>query len=295
LEFKDKSFLIAGCGYVGTALGERLLREGGEVWGICRQEASIKKLEEKNIRPFKADLSSKKTLENLPRVTHVVACQAPEGPQDTHDKVYYEGTKNLLESLHRKEIEKFIFVSSTSVYGDRKDSWVDESAPLEKEHTVTGKLSPQAECLIQTERLVLKSGVPSMILRLGGIYGPGRNRLKRILEGSFVPSFSQDYTNRIHRDDIVSTLLLLLKKGSVGEVYLGVDDEPVTQEVFYSWIYERLGRAKLSVDQPFTAKPRGSKRCSNKKLKSLGFSLLYPTYRQGYEELIQEVLRDFAR
>jgi len=191
----------------------------------------------------------------------------------------------LILALERQRPKKFIFISSTSVYGDRAGEGVDETTPVDMD-----RLSPDVRCLLNAEHEVLKSSIPSIVFRLGGIYGYGRNRLKRIQKGAFVPAFSGVYTNRIHLDDIVEGIQVLMEKGKAGEIYLGVDDEPVTQDVFYSWIYEKLSLVKPDADILKTAPPRGSKRCSNQKIKALGLQFKYPSFRQGYRELIKEVL-----
>ena len=279
LASKPRSILIAGCGYVGTSLGKSLKRLDDRVWGLCRSAASLEKVREAGLEPVQADLTQDHTLEHLPWADYVIACQAPSSSKDTHEKTYYQGTRYLLDALQNKKPKKFILISSTSVYGNRRGAWLDENTPLESSDPT----------LVKTEQMVLASKIPSVIFRLGGIYGPGRNRLKRILDGAYVPTFSDDYTNRIHRDDIVEGIQLLMEKGQAGEVYLGVDNEPVTHEVFYSWIYEKLSLAKPDSSSVKAAPPRGSKRCSNKKIKALGLQLKYPTYKEGYEELIKAI------
>ena len=163
---------------------------------------------------------------------------------------------------------------------------MDETTPPGIERYPVPELSQKAAWLLEAEGLVLDSGFESMVLRLGGIYGPGRNHAARIREGTARPYLTDKYTNRIHVEDAASSLEVLLDRGKPGEIYLGVDDRPSTQKEFYEWLYARLGRPLPAADGGSGV--RGSnKRCSNKKLKALGWKPLYPTYREGYEALLK--------
>ncbi|MGH8500356.1 MAG: NAD-dependent epimerase/dehydratase family protein, partial [Methylococcales bacterium] len=165
--------LIAGYGYLGTALGAGLAEKGAKVWGLRRQWSRVPE----GITPLTSDLSDLDTLKNLPQTDFVVLCQAPKRETDTYRQTYLEGTKNLLLALQPKKGAGpyLILISSTSVYGTADGSWVDERTP------VGGSLESKeaeenAKVLIETEKLVLSSGFPALVLRLGGIYGPGRHR-----------------------------------------------------------------------------------------------------------------------
>ena len=100
----------------------------------------------------------------------------------------------------------------------------------------------------------------------------------------------EGFVNRVHVDDAVSGIKLLLEKGRPGEIYLGVDNEPATEEEFYSWMCENFS-IKRPADPERTGKnDRGSgKRCSNKKMKALGWALKYPTFKEGYQALMKEI------
>src|SRR3989338_3617199 len=275
--------LIAGCGYLGKALGKNLVESGAKVWGLRRDPLALKALEVVGIRPWQSDLSKPESLTQLPQVDYVVLCQAPSKPADDYHKTYYEATRNLIEALHLKKPKKIVLVSSTSVYGTRNGSWVDEETRPDDKGYLSKEAEERAKVLLETEDLVLTGLIPSIVVRLGGIYGPRRNRLKAIKEGKIKPSFSNLYSNRIHVDDAVSGIKLLLDKGKPGEIYLGVDDEPTTANQFYSWIYEKLSIAKPSDPDKISENNRASnKRCSNKKIKQLGMKFKYPTFREGY-------------
>lgn len=278
--------LIAGYGYVGSALARFLMRDGHEVWGIRRNwPLDI----HRPTRALAVDLLKPETLRELPKVDIVVCCQAPNKESDTYERTYLEATQNLIDALENKQPGKFIFISSTSVYGTSHGEWIDEDTSPDAEGYLSESAGLHAQILLAAEAAVLESGFSSAVLRLGGVYGPGRNRLKPLREGKFQGAFDEVYTNRIHRDDICAAILLLAEKGKSGEVYLGVDDHPCTQKEFYEWLYEKMNLKKPEFSAKTSVLTHASnKRCSNKKLKSLGMTFRYPSYREGYEALLQE-------
>src|SRR3989338_11046541 len=274
--------LIAGCGYLGKALGKELAASGAEVWGLRRDPLSLKPLELVGIRPLKADLLRPESLARLPEAECLVFCQAPS-KSDEYRGTYFEATRNLVETFHLKKPKKIILISSTGVYGTSDGSWVDEETRPDDVDYLSKEAEGRAKVLLETEDLVLSGLIPSIVFRLGGIYGPRRNRLDLIKTGKMKPSFSNFYSNRIHVDDAVSGIKLLMEKGKPGEIYLGVDDEPTTGHQFYSWIYEKLSIAKSSDTDKTSENDRASnKRCSNKKMKQLGWVLKHPSFKQGY-------------
>ncbi len=297
--------LIAGCGYVGTALGAELVKAGHEAWGMRRDAAAARQLEKVGIKPMVANLLRAEDLKNLPAVDVLVFCQAPSRKSDEYRTTYYDGTKNLLSVLANggvtrgvapTSIRKIILISSTSVYAAKDGSWVDETTdPMTGSHA-DAESRENARVMLAQEELVLQSGRPAIVFRLAGIYGPGRNRVRPIFEGRLKPSLTDIYMNRIHLQDIVRGIRLLLEKGSPGEIYLGSDDAPCTQREFYSWVFEKLSLPLPGSSlEPETIALGSSKRCSNKKIKALGLKFRYPTYRDGYQPLIDEVLADTAR
>ena len=274
---------------MGQALALDLLKSSAHVWGLRRDYYALREVERKGVRPLMADLLQPKELADLPEVDFVVLCQAPSEPSDNYQKTYYEGTQNILAALKKRHPQKLIFVSSTSVYATNDGSWVDESMSSLSSAYRTKEEEARASCLLEAEKLVLSNGIPSVVFRLGGIYGPHRNRLGALKEGRMKPIFSDDYSNRIRVEDAVRGIRILMEKGKPGEIYLGVDDEPATQNEFYGWVCEKLALEKSGGTKPDFS--HGSnKRCSNKKIKLLGLILKYPNFREGYSDLLKEVL-----
>jgi nucleoside-diphosphate-sugar epimerase len=280
--------LIAGCGYVGSALGGRLVAKGNTVWGLRRRPLALPQ----GIQPIEADLSVARTLEELPPgLDHVVYAVSPAGSDDAHYRAaYVEGISRLLEALDRQgqRPRRVFFLSSTGVYAQNKGEWVDESSPTEPAH-FTGKR------LLEGEKLLADSSFAGTVLRLGGIYGPRRtSMLERARSGrSTYRKGGPYYTNRIHRDDCAGAIQHLMELESPGPLYIGVDEEPAEELVVLRWITGALGapepRLESEPSRGTGGRPRTNKRCRGDLLRETGYSFQYPTFREGYAALIREM------
>lgn len=270
--------LIAGCGDVGCALAGRLTARGVEVWGLRRTIAALPP----GVRGLAADLSDPAGWPSLPtKLDAVVYSAAPDGRDEaSYRAVYVEGLGHLLERLAGERLHRVIFTSSTGVYGQDAGEVVDESSPTEPT-AFTGR------CLLEAEAVPQTAPWPAVVVRLGGIYGPGRTRLleaaRRGEPGS--PTFS----NRIHRDDCAGILDHLLDLDRPEPLYLGVDSEPAPRSEVIAWLRARMGLPALP-EAP-TGDLVAGKRCSNQRLLASGYRLLYPSFREGYGALLAELTR----
>jgi len=138
---------------------------------------------------------------------------------------------------------------------------------------------------------------PAMILRVAGIYGPERGHwFQQFLRGEArIEGGGERLLNMIHRDDVIGCIIAALERGHGGEIYNAVDDEPVSQLAFFSWLATTLCKPMpTSVDEHLDAtRKRGitSKRVSNSKLKTdLSYCFKYPTFREGYASAIKELV-----
>ncbi|MGO8678155.1 MAG: SDR family oxidoreductase [Limisphaerales bacterium] len=285
--------LIIGCGYVGLPLGAALAAMGNEVFALRRAAWSAAEPGCAGLVPLAGDITKPEDLARLPAgYDWVVNCVSSSGGgPEGYRAVYVQGMRNLLEWLAARPPRKFVYTSSTAVYGQSDGSVVDELAPAEP-------LVETARVLVEAERLLIEAerqrGFPAVIMRLAGIYGPGRGYwLKQYLSGEArIESGGGRILNMIHRDDAVGAVIAALRKGRPGEMYNAVDDEPVTQLGCYQWLATALGGAlpPAASEVPGTSTKRGltNKRVSNRKLKDeLGYTLRYPTFRQGYEAEIE--------
>lgn len=279
--------LIVGCGYVGSVLGAELARLGHEVSGLNRTATSDAQLAATGIRPLAGDITQPESLTRLPvAYDWVVNCaSSTHGGADEYRAVYLQGTRNLVRWLSPTPPKKFVYTSSTSVYGQTDGSWVDETSPTEPD-------SETAKILVQTEKLLLEVAprFPAVVLRVAGIYGPGRGYwFKQYLKNEArIEGSGERALNMIHRDDVVGAIIAALEKGRPGEIYNTVDDEPVTQLQFFQWLSDRLGRPLPPTDPEPDATERkramSDKKVSNRKLKlQLRYEFKYPTFREGYD------------
>lgn len=287
--------LIAGCGYVGLPLGLELLRQGHQVWGIVRSEESAGRLKDSGIEPLICDITQPEQLRQLPGPYDWVASlvSSSKGGVEDYRQVYVNGNRNLVDWLATMPPRKFVYTSSTSVYGQTDGTQVKESSPTEPT-TDTGKVLVQAEQ--QLLNAFQQSKFPAVILRVAGIYGPGRGHyFKQFLQGEArIPGHGENFLNMIHVDDVVGAILAALKNGRPGEIYNVVDDEPVMLVHFYRWLSETLGKwmPPFVREDAEEIRKRGTtnKKVLNRRLKmELGFTCKYPTFRQGYSAEIQRL------
>lgn len=277
-----KHLVIVGCGDVGIALGRKMLEQGWQVSGLRRDPGQLPE----GFGRIAADLTNAQRPADWPeKVDYLVYCPAA-GRRDAelYRKLYVEGLEHVLSWLKesRQKPRHLLQVSSTAVYGQSAGEWVTENSAALAD-------SPTAPLLVEAEDVALRSGFPASVVRLGGIYGPGRTRLiEQVRSGLHVPASPEQYTNRIHRDDAAGLLAHLLLQADKGELlapcYLGVDDEPAALYDVAKWLAEQLGVSLL--EEGATANRLGSKRCSNALARESGWVPAYPSYREGYASML---------
>lgn len=277
--------LIAGCGDIGSALGVRLSADGHQVWGLRRSAGALPA----EIHALRADLTLADTLHVLPgELDAAVYIATPDGYDDAaYEAAYVRGPGNLIDALSAagRAATRLILVSSTSVYTQTDGQWVDEDSPARP-------VNFSAKRLLEGELRALSSSVPALVVRFGGIYGPGRGRLlQRVRDGRPCQETPALYTNRIHRDDCVGVLRHLLNLPRPAQIYLAVDSEPAPQCAVMDWLASRMGvpaPPRLVADAARGDRPQSNKRCRNARLLSTGYRFLFPTYREGYAALLDD-------
>ena len=286
--------LIVGCGFVGTALGRRLLADGWEVWGVKRDPSGLPE----GITPVAADVSDAGSLMGSllvePDVV-VYAVSADERTEEAYRTAYVDGVRTvmsvLLEGGHLPD--RLLYVSSTAVYGDQGGDWVDETTSTDPEG-FRGRILLAGETVAGTGG---GTGVPGVSVRLGGIYGPGRTSLiRKVRDGkALCPPGGPYYTNRIHRDDAVGILAHLADPAlpdrsgdGLHDVYLGVDRDPAPYCEVLRWIADQLDvpPPETGDDGSLERRRRSNKRCRSDRIVEAGYTFRYPSYRDGYGELL---------
>jgi nucleoside-diphosphate-sugar epimerase len=286
--------LIVGCGYLGLPLGEVLARKGHEVFGLRRSSGGEENLRKAGVFPVTGDVTCIGDLKRLPGPFEWVVntVSSSRGGVEAYREVFLNGTRNLIAWLGDTPL-KYVYTSSTSVYGQNDRSEVDESSPTRPD-------SPTSQVLLETEHLLVEAvrarQFPAVILRVAGIYGPERGHLfLQYLRGEARLHCQGDrIINMVHREDVVGCVQTALEQGRVGEIYNVTDDEPVTDKEFFEWLSVRLGRPmppSVSLEE-ISRRKRGltNKRVCNRKLKSeFGYKYKYPTFRDGYTEEIKRL------
>jgi len=287
--------LIVGCGYVGLPLGAELVRQGHEVFGMRRTAEGDAELKAAGIQPVAADVTKPADLARLPGpFDWVVNCvSSSKGGVEEYREVYLQGTRNLMEWLVAAPPKKFVYTSSTSVYGQTDGSQVKESSPAEPAGE-TGRV------LVETEKVLLEAAkkIPVVILRVAGIYGPERGHLflQYLKNEARIPGQGERIINMVHLDDVVGAVMTALKNGRAGEIYNVVDDEPVALIHFFRWLSETLGKwmPPFAMEEEAAERKRAltNKKVQNRRLKmELGYQFKYPNFRKGYTAEIQRLDR----
>jgi len=279
-----QTVLIAGCGKLGCPLGSLLAKEGHQVFALRRNTSNIPA----DIDAICADLNQSNL--QLPvefdRVYYIVSAESRNDL--AYYQAYVQGVKHLLSALEKqstKQVKHFIFVSSTSVFGQTDQSEVTEDSPV-TEHNFSSKR------LLEGETLVKKSTIPSTTVRFGGIYGPGRTHLIDLISQGKGRCMDGVYSNRIHSEDCVGILKHLFDYPTPDSLYIGVDCQPTLTCEVYEWLAEQLSIAQIEYLEPSeTARAmRSNKRLSNQRILSTGYQFKYPNYQSGYKDVLETYL-----
>ncbi|ALI01252.1 2-dehydropantoate 2-reductase [Pseudomonas sp. FW306-02-F02-AA] len=278
------SVLIAGCGDVGGRLATQLLASGWEVHGLRRD---ISRLPE-GVIGVAGDLFNEDCPATWPvgAVDYLVYCAAATDHDEAgYRAAYVQGLQHVLEWLndYGQAPKRLLFVSSSSVYGQQNGEWIDETSP-------TQAAGYSGRVMLEAEQIALNSGIPASLVRLTGIYGPGREwLLSQVRQGYRVAVDPPLYANRIHVDDAAGLLAFLLLRAerdeALDDCYIGVDDAPAPLAEVVGWLREYLGVTEWSEDA--SVRRTGSKRCSNARAKALGWTPRYPSFREGYAAILE--------
>ena len=275
---------ILGCGYVGIALGRRLRAAGHRVVGVRRSADGLKRVAEAGLDPVEADVTDRSSLSAVPDADWVVfAASAGGRSAEAARETYLEGVRTTARVFADRDDPpgRFLYTSSTGVYGDKGGAWVDEStAP-----TPDGE---RGEVLVAAEEAALDGPLAGTVARFAGLYGPDRYRLERYLDGPV----AEGYVNLLHREDAAGAVAHLLETGRArGETVLVVDDEPVARPDLARWLADECGVDPPGVTAPASGRARAQKRCSNDRLRALGYEFEYPTFREGYRPAVEAYRR----
>lgn len=277
---------IFGAGYCGRAIARMAIAGGASVAGTTRSADKAGELRAEGIAPalFDGGALSPEIEEALGETTHLVVSIAP----GEADPVLAAARETIAK---RMPVLRWIgYLSTVGVYGDHGGAWVDESADCRP-------VSRRSQARLAAERawlaLAVETDLPVAILRLSGIYGPGRNGLVNLEKGTARRIVKKDQVfNRIHVDDIAGATMLLAKEAK-GGIFNITDDEPAPPQDVVVYAASLMGvepPAEIPFDEaemtPMARSFYGeNKRVSNARIKEAGYRFRFPDYRAALDEL----------
>jgi nucleoside-diphosphate-sugar epimerase len=284
--------LIFGCGYVGERVAARWRATGHDVVAVTRSIDRAASFRQQGYRVIVADITQPGTISQLPvaeSVLYSVGYDRACG-QSIMD-VYASGMRLVLDSLPR-ETGRIIYISTTGVYGPAGGEWVDEDTPTDPQRE-GGKASLAAEEVLAKHPL----GKRSIILRLAGIYGPGRIPfIDDLRAGRAIAAPQSGHLNLIHVDDAAAVVVATANLPPFDDamrIYCVSDGHPVKRREFYEEVARRLGTMAPQFTEPNPNSPRAARAAANRRvrndrmLRELNAELAYPDYRAGLHAILE--------
>lgn len=275
----SEKIAILGCGYVGCALADYWQEQGHFVTGTTTNWKRVASLAGVVDQVFLMKGDDADAVQSVVEGQDtVVVSVAPTGSQvadeKTYETTYLATAKNLVQTLKQAPtVKQIIYLSSCSVYGNRQGGWVDETSPISPSE-------PRSQILSQAEQILLQGASSNQkvcILRLGGIYGPGRELINMYggLAGMTLPGRGERFINWIHRDDIVGAIEFA-RLNELEGIYNLVDDSQLTVKEQVERVCLHYGLPPVHWDSSQLSIQRKSVRISNQKLKAAGYRLVHP-------------------
>ena len=268
-----KQIAVLGAGYVGSAFASVASAAGHRVWAVRRSAVGVA---DPAVRWLRGDAAAG-FVDGLPQeLDAIVLAVSPAGGAVSYDAVYPPAARGALALALSTGSPRILYTSSTGVYGGRDGAWVTEASPR------LGVGDGNA-ALIAAEDILLQHGVEACVMRVAGIYGPGRDPRGRMRHASSLPQRGQYWTNLAHRDDIVSALLHVLGHPSPPAVFNVSDGSPTRAADVCRWIVAAEGGDPgalvfVNVEQ----RSRNDQRVSNAALVSTGWTPRYASFREGF-------------
>jgi nucleoside-diphosphate-sugar epimerase len=283
------NLFIFGIGFSGIEIAKAALAQGAAVAGTTRSEAKAARLAELGIEPLLFDGSRPggALLERLKTVSHLLVSI---GPDTAGDPVLNALGKDLASKM--PALKWIGYLSTVGVYGDHDGAWVDETTQCKP---VSERSIERLKAEAAWRALADDMSKPLAILRLSGIYGPGRNTFVNLTDGTAKRIIKPgQYFNRIHAADIAGAAMLLAEKRADG-LFNVTDDEPAPPQDVVTYAANLMAvepppeiayeDAKMS---PMARSFYGEvKRVSNAKMRRCGYDFLYPNYRAALDDMWQ--------
>lgn len=279
--------LIIGCGDIGRRVAHLALHEYRQIIALVRTPEKRGLLEESGIDTIIGNLDDPETLAALPTTGSDVCYLAPPPGGGVVDS----RVQNICSVIPGgMEPNKIVYLSTSGVYGDCGNSVVTEETPPNPSTTRAQRRLNAETTLTQWGK---ERGVPVIILRVTGIYGPGRLPLMHLMSGAPLLNESEaPVTNRIHADDLAAVCIAALSKGVGGDIYNVSDGEHGTMTQYFNAVADLLclprppqvGREEAAkIMPPLLYSYFCENRCINnrKMIEQLGIKLRFPTLAEG--------------
>jgi nucleoside-diphosphate-sugar epimerase len=277
------SSLVIGCGFLGEMVAQEWLddRQNRPTFGTTRSAERARILEECGIRPVICDVLQMETLRALPQVDSVLyAVGFDRAARNTMRTLYVDGLRNVLDALPGPK--RFVYVSSTSVYGQQDGSWVDEESPTQPVE--------EAGCIQLEAEGLLHSRLPdAVILRFAGLYGPDRLlRQKAVQAAEPLAGDPEKWLNLIHLFDGVEAVHAAVKRAQPGRIYNVADGYPGTRRQYYTELARMLGAPPPRFIDGDQSRNTAHRRIRNVRLRQeLKVRLRFPSYEEGLSATIR--------
>jgi nucleoside-diphosphate-sugar epimerase len=288
------AIFIAGCGDIGSLLAVKWRDRGARVIALVRSEVSGLRLQGLGLETVSGDLDHVESLRSLQLTGTVLYYLAPPSATGEGDLRVH----NLLAALSASGAlpRRIVYISTSGVYGDSGGAWVDEETPPNPQ---TARARRRLDSEAALRGFGRSNSIPVIILRVGGIYGPGRLPLDRLRKALPVLNEAEcGYTNRIHADDLVAILLAAADKGEADNIYNVSDGHPGTMTGYFNAVADALAlprpptlsmaEAREQLSEAMLSYLSESRRMDNRKLlREFGIALRYPDLASGLRDIKQ--------
>lgn len=291
--------IVGASGYTGSRLAEYLLDRGHTVRGLVRNAdtAVTQRLAGRGMVVWEGDLTQPDTLvgvaAGMEYVVNVTAHSVLDNGQV--QRLFVEGNRNLIAACSRsRSVRSYVFAGNVAPYGDRGDTWLTEDTPIAPSFPL-GHVIAEAEQVVRES--VRHYRFPAMMVRMATIYGPERNMVDAVLNGTAtIIGHGRNFVPRIHIDDVLPILDRIARDGQPGAVYNVGDDEPLRLVDVVGEVRRRLGMlpprsfsAEMALhsgmDPSVVGMATASVRLSNERIRQeLELTLRYASFREWLDQ-----------
>ncbi len=264
---------VLGAGYVGSALARAAAQRGDTVFAVRRSAAPPSS----SIHWLAGDLSSGGIVGIPAELDAIVLSVAPSGAGDAYETTYPPAARFAVALAQSTGATSVVYTSSTGVYGGRDGEVVTEASPR-------NGAGPGNAALMQAEDFVLAAHIAhATVLRVAGIYGPGRDPRARMSNPQQLPQRGAYWSNLAHRDDIVAAVLHVIDTQPLTGVFNVADGAPTLACDVARWLAASRGVDPSTLEFGNDAqRSRNDQRVSNAALCATGWSPRYPSFREGF-------------